>query len=52
MGSRSLAEVEREHIDELLRQTGGRSGEAAAILGIRTATLWRRRNARSQSERS
>jgi two-component system, NtrC family, response regulator HydG len=40
---RSLDEVEREHINEVLRQTSGRLGEAASILGISTATLWRRR---------
>lgn len=39
----SLAEVEREHIEEVLRQTGGKLREAADILGISTATLWRRR---------
>jgi DNA-binding NtrC family response regulator len=35
--------VEREHIDLVLRQTGGKLREAAEILGISTATLWRRR---------
>ncbi|MGD0835175.1 MAG: sigma-54-dependent Fis family transcriptional regulator [Polyangia bacterium] len=48
-GARSLAELEREHIDEVLRQTGGKLREAAEILGISTATLWRRRR-KSQGE--
>ena len=42
-GKRSLQDVEREHIDLVLRQTGGKLREAAEILGISTATLWRRR---------
>ena len=42
-GKRSLEDVEREHIDDVLRQTGGKLREAAEILGISTATLWRRR---------
>jgi two-component system response regulator HydG len=41
-GKRSLAEVEKEHIQEILRQTGNNRRQAAAILGISTATLWRR----------
>jgi transcriptional regulator with PAS, ATPase and Fis domain/predicted hydrocarbon binding protein len=40
---RSLADVEREYIEEVLQQTGGKLGEAAEILGISTATLWRHR---------
>ncbi len=43
LGKRSLDEVEREHIEAVLRQTDGRLREAAAILGISTATLWRHR---------
>ena len=42
-GKLSLHDVEREHIEQVLRQTGGKLREAAAILGISTATLWRRR---------
>jgi two-component system response regulator HydG len=40
--SRSLGEVAQAHIDEVLRQTGGSRRRAAEILGISTATLWRR----------
>jgi two-component system, NtrC family, response regulator HydG len=41
-GQRTLAEVGKEHIEAILRQTGGNRRQAAAILGISTATLWRR----------
>jgi transcriptional regulator with PAS, ATPase and Fis domain len=38
----SLAEIELAHIQAVLQQTGGNRRRAAAILGISTATLWRR----------
>ena len=41
-GGLSLDEVAREHIAEVLRQTQGNRRQAAAILGISTATLWRK----------
>ncbi len=37
---RSLAEVEREHIDAVLKGTGGNRTEAARILGISKPTLY------------
>jgi DNA-binding NtrC family response regulator/predicted hydrocarbon binding protein len=40
--SRSLADVEREHIRAVLERTGGRRDRAAEILGISPVTLWRR----------
>jgi DNA-binding NtrC family response regulator/predicted hydrocarbon binding protein len=39
---RSLAEVEREHIQQILSATHGNRREAARILGIGEATLYRR----------
>ena len=39
---RSLAEVEREHILEMLQACGGRQAEAARILNIGRTTLWRK----------
>jgi DNA-binding NtrC family response regulator len=41
-GRRSLDDVGREHIEDVLRQTGGNRRQAAAILGISTVTLWRK----------
>jgi transcriptional regulator with PAS, ATPase and Fis domain len=41
-GKRSLDEMAREHIEDVLRQTGGNRRQAAAILGISTVTLWRK----------
>jgi two-component system, NtrC family, response regulator HydG len=41
-GRRTLADVGRDHIREVLRQTGGSRRKAAAILGISSTTLWRR----------
>jgi DNA-binding NtrC family response regulator len=38
---RSLAEVEREHIQRVLAATDGNRREAARILGIGEATLYR-----------
>jgi formate hydrogenlyase transcriptional activator len=38
----SLAEVEREHIQRVLSATEGNRAEAAKILGIGEATLYRR----------
>jgi len=39
---RSLAEVELEHIESILRSTKGNKAEAARILGIGIATLYRK----------
>jgi DNA-binding NtrC family response regulator len=41
-GRRSLGDVASEHIQDVLRQTGGNRRQAAEILGISTATLWRK----------
>ena len=41
-GKRSLDEVAREHIADVLRETEGNRRQAAEILGISTATLWRK----------
>jgi len=41
-GARSLSEITREHIADVLRQTEGNRRQAAEILGISTATLWRK----------
>jgi len=38
----SLTEMEKRHIRDVLRSTRGRKGEAARILGIDRATLWRK----------
>lgn len=38
----TLAEVEREHVIEVLRSTGGDKTEAARLLGIDRRTLYRR----------
>lgn len=38
----SLAEMEKRHIRDVLRSTRGKKGEAARILGIDRATLWRK----------
>ena len=38
----TLDQVELAHIQEILRQTSGNRRRAAAILGISTATLWRK----------
>ncbi len=40
--TRSLAQVEREHIEDVLQLTGGNRTRAAEILGISPTTLWRR----------
>jgi two-component system response regulator HydG len=45
----SLAEIELGHIQEVLRQTAGNRRRAAAILGISTATLWRKLKRRGDS---
>jgi transcriptional regulator with PAS, ATPase and Fis domain len=41
-GGQSLQEVERRHIQAVLESVGGNRTRAAKILGISTATLWRR----------
>ena len=41
-GFRSLAEMEMEYIQDVLRSTGGIRARAAAILGISQTTLWRK----------
>jgi two-component system, NtrC family, response regulator HydG len=40
--SRALAHVEADHIQTVLRQTGGNRSRAARTLGISPATLWRK----------
>jgi transcriptional regulator with PAS, ATPase and Fis domain len=45
---RSLAEVEREHIEAVLRHTNGNRTEAARILGIGATTLWRKMKAEAE----
>jgi two-component system response regulator HydG len=40
--ARSLGDLERAHIRAVLKQTSGQRRKAAAILGISTATLWRK----------
>ena len=42
LAKRSLADVEREHIERVLAATDGNRAEAAKILGIGEATLYRR----------
>jgi transcriptional regulator with PAS, ATPase and Fis domain len=46
-GHRPLAEVERLHIQTVLKHCDGNRRKAAAALGISTATLWRRLKERS-----
>jgi DNA-binding NtrC family response regulator len=46
-GHRTLAEVERLHIQTVLKHCDGNRSKAAAALGISTATLWRRLKERS-----
>ncbi|MBL8921373.1 MAG: sigma-54-dependent Fis family transcriptional regulator [Myxococcaceae bacterium] len=38
----SLAQVERRHITDVLRACGGKSSDAARVLGIGRTTLWRK----------
>lgn len=38
----SLKKIEKEHILNVLRMTGGSKKKAAQLLGVNTATLWRR----------
>jgi len=40
--SRTLAEVEREHVVRVLEACGGRQIDAARLLGIGRTTLWRK----------
>lgn len=47
---RSLADVEREHIHQVLEMTGGNKSRAAKILGISQATLWRKLKSADQAE--
>ncbi len=44
-GARTLAAVERTHIEAVLRETGGSPGRAARILGVSPSTLWRKAQA-------
>jgi transcriptional regulator with PAS, ATPase and Fis domain len=39
---RTLAEVEREHVQAVLEACGGSHSEAASVLGIGRTTLWRK----------
>jgi DNA-binding NtrC family response regulator len=39
---KTLGEIEKEHIMAVLRQCGGRKGEAATLLGIDRKTLFRK----------
>jgi transcriptional regulator with PAS, ATPase and Fis domain len=41
-GSLKLRDVERAHIEAVLRRVGGRRTEAAHLLGVSPATLWRK----------
>ncbi len=41
-GLRSLADVEKQHITDVLRACGGKSTDAAKVLGIGRTTLWRK----------
>jgi DNA-binding NtrC family response regulator len=41
-GSLPLADVERRHIEQVLRQCGGHRAEAARVLGISERTLYRK----------
>jgi hypothetical protein len=41
-GSRSLGQVERDHIRAVLAESGGNRTRAATVLGISPTTLWRR----------
>jgi len=41
-GARTLASVERAHIEAVLREAGGSPGRAARILGVSPSTLWRK----------
>lgn len=47
--SRARAEAEKEEIDRVLAECGGRIGEAAKRLGISRTTLWKRRRGASPS---
>lgn len=40
---RTLAEIERDYIEAVIRATGGRMAAAAAILGLDPSTLYRKR---------
>ena len=46
--SRARATAEREEIERVLAECGGRVGEAAKRLGISRTTLWKRRREESQ----
>ena len=41
-GARTLAAVERAHIEAVLREAGGSPARAARILGVSPSTLWRK----------
>ncbi|MFA5292662.1 MAG: sigma 54-interacting transcriptional regulator [Phycisphaerae bacterium] len=40
--SRTLEQIEKNHINNILKMTGGNKSRAAKILGISPATLWRK----------
>ncbi|HLT21591.1 MAG TPA: helix-turn-helix domain-containing protein [Thermomicrobiales bacterium] len=42
MSAKTLAEVERDHILEVVRLTGGNLSHAVELLGIGRATLYRK----------
>jgi DNA-binding NtrC family response regulator len=43
--AKTLEEVEKEHIARVIKECGGRKGEAAALLGIDRKTLFRKMQA-------
>jgi len=48
--ARSLADVEQRHIHTVLKMVGGNRTRAAKILGISTATLWRKLKREQEGE--
>jgi len=46
--ARALAEVEQEHIEQVLQSVEGNRTKAAEILGISSATLWRKLKAQGK----
>ena len=47
---RTLADVEEEHIEAVLKAVGGNRTRAAEILGISPATLWRKLKEKKETE--